>query len=239
VNEGPAAPEGPARDDGSGALEGPDQGAARLTPGALAAAGFAVDVLGEDAWIALREAFVPAHESLRTRLAESLPLRAETLRIAGREVMTPRLTSFHGDPGGTYRYSGRSFEPRPLTPELEGLREALASLTGHRFNVVLVNHYRDGNDAMGWHSDDEPELGPRAPDDVLIASISLGAPRRFVLRHRRRTGERREHALGGGSLLLMGGATQRRWQHALPRTARPVGPRMNLTFRIVRPPERR
>jgi alkylated DNA repair dioxygenase AlkB len=207
-------------------------------PGALAAAGFGVDDLGEGAWVALAEAFVPDHEALLARLVAALPLRAEALRIAGREVMTPRLTSYHGDPGSAYRYSGRLFEPLPFTPELERLRGALAGPTGWRFNAALINYYRDGNDAMGWHADDEPELGPRAPDDVLIASVSLGAPRRFVLRHRRRPGERREHWLGGGSLLVMGGSTQKRWQHALPRTARPAGPRLNLTFRIVGPARR-
>ncbi|HEU4539272.1 MAG TPA: alpha-ketoglutarate-dependent dioxygenase AlkB [Polyangiaceae bacterium] len=230
----PSASGGPAPGASPPAPEGPAPGDSRGLPGRLAGAGFAVDELGEGAWTALREAFVPGHEALLERLAATLPLRAEALRIAGREVMTPRRTSFHGDPGGAYRYSGRSFEPLPLTPELEALRGALAALTGHRFNAVLVNHYRDGGDAMGWHADDEPELGPNAPDDVLIASVSLGAPRRFVLRHRRRPAERREHWLGGGSLLVMGGTTQRRWQHALPRTARPVGGRMNLTYRIVR-----
>ncbi|HEU4411320.1 MAG TPA: alpha-ketoglutarate-dependent dioxygenase AlkB [Polyangiaceae bacterium] len=210
-------------------------GAAGAPPGGLVRAGFGVEDLGEGAWVALAEAFVPEHEALLARLVASLPLRAETLRIAGREVKTPRLTSYHGDPGGAYRYSGRLFEPEPFTPELERLRGALAELTGVRFNAALANYYRDGGDAMGWHADDEPELGPRAPDDVLIASISLGAPRRFVLRHRRRAGERRERWLGGGSLFVMGGATQRRWQHALPRTARPAGPRLNLTFRLVAP----
>jgi alkylated DNA repair dioxygenase AlkB len=102
------------------------------------------------------------------------------------------------------------------------------------FNCALANLYRDGHDAMGWHADDEPELGPDAPRDVLIASVSLGAPRRFVLRHRRRTTERRELELGEGSLLVMGGTTQHRYQHAVPRTAKPVGPRMNLTFRLIR-----
>ncbi len=211
-------------------------GAAGAPAGAFAAGGFELDDLGEGAWVAFAESFVPAHEALLERLAATLPLRAETLRIAGREVKTPRLTSYHGDPGGAYAYSGRRFEPLPLTPELARLRDEVSAVAGHRFNAVLANYYRDGGDAMGWHADDEPELGPRAPDDVLIASVSLGAARRFVLRHRRRTAERRERWLGGGSLLVMGGATQRRWQHALPRTARPVGPRLNLTFRIVAPP---
>jgi alkylated DNA repair dioxygenase AlkB len=97
---------------------------------------------------------------------------------------------------------------------------------------VLVNYYRDGRDAMGEHADDEPELGP-ATNDIRIASVSLGAPRRFVLRHRR-TREVRAFALGEGSLLVMGGTTQQHYRHHVPRTRTPVGPRMNLTFRVIR-----
>jgi len=94
---------------------------------------------------------------------------------------------------------------------------------------VLANLYRDGRDCMGWHSDDEPELGARP----LIASLSLGATRRFALRHRRDPSRRLVLELPAGSLLLMRGQTQARWRHALPRTARPVGPRINLTFRRI------
>lgn len=167
-------------------------------------------------------------------LVAELPLAPEALVIFGKAIETPRLVSFHGEPHARYGYSGRVFEPRPWTPGLSHVRALVAEVTGVRFDCVLVNHYRDGDDAMGWHADDEPELGPDAPRDVLIASVSLGAPRRFLLRHRRRTAERRELSLGEGSLLVMGGATQRRYQHAVPRTARPVGPRTNLTFRLLR-----
>jgi alkylated DNA repair dioxygenase AlkB len=100
-------------------------------------------------------------------------------------------------------------------------------------NAALANYYRDGRDSMGWHADDERELGP-SPDDVAVASLSLGAARRFLLRHRTR-GETRELALGDGSLLVMRGTTQRHWRHALPKTRAAVGPRLNLTFRVVRP----
>ncbi|GAB4201465.1 MAG: alpha-ketoglutarate-dependent dioxygenase AlkB [Sandaracinaceae bacterium] len=169
-----------------------------------------------------------------TQLLETLPLAPEELVIFGKSVRTPRLVSFHGDPGARYGYSGKVFEPRPWVDALSALRARLADALGATFHCVLVNHYRDGTDAMGWHADDEPELGPDAPHDVLIASVSLGAPRRFVLRHRRRATEKHALELGEGSLLVMGGATQHRFQHAVPRTARPVGPRTNLTFRIIR-----
>lgn len=190
--------------------------------------------LGEGAWIAILGGWLADHEATADALVATLPLRVELLRIGAGEVATPRRTSWHGDPGSTYAYSGRTFAPEPWTPELERIRDALQATTGVRFGSVLVNEYRGGRDSMGWHADDEPELGPRAPDDVLIASVSLGARRRFVMRHRRRPAEKREWALGAGDLLVMGGATQRRWQHAVPKTAKPVGARVNLTFRIVR-----
>lgn len=205
--------------------------------------------LGRGAWIALVEGVVGEDVAAMEALVAELPLAPERLVIFGREVPTPRLVSFHGEPHARYGYSGRVFDPRPWTPGLERLRDVLASLVGTRFDCVLVNHYRSGDDAMGWHADDEPELGPRAPDDVLIASLSLGARRRFVLRPKptkrpkpaergrtergvERAGERLELELGAGNLLVMGGATQRDFEHALPRTRKPVGPRMNLTFRL-------
>jgi alkylated DNA repair dioxygenase AlkB len=100
-------------------------------------------------------------------------------------------------------------------------------------NCVLVNLYRDGCDSVGFHADDEPELGPTR-DDVVIASLSLGSLRRFVLKHVR-DGRRLCYELGGGSLLCMRGRTQQRWVHALPKTAKPIGPRINLSYRFVLP----
>ena len=190
--------------------------------------------LGEDAWIALLPEAVIDHEAAMAALIDELPLAPESLVIFGNAVETPRLVSFHGDPHARYGYSGRVFDPKPWTWFLSTMRERVRERTGTRFDCVLVNHYRDGEDAMGWHADDEPELGPSAPKDVLIASLSLGAIRRFVLRHRRRTKDKRELELGEGNLLVMGGATHHRWQHCVPRTAKQVGPRMNLTFRLVR-----
>ncbi|AKF10226.1 alpha-ketoglutarate-dependent dioxygenase AlkB family protein [Sandaracinus amylolyticus] len=193
-----------------------------------------VTELGEGAWITLAREAVEEPDALAARIVESSPLGAETLRIGAREVLTPRRTAWHGDPGRVYAYSGRTFEPAPWTAPLVEIRDRVEALTGVRFDSVLVNEYRDGRDSMGWHSDDEPELGPHAPDDVLIASVSLGAHRRFLLRHRRR-GETHELPLGHGDLLVMGGTTQRRWQHSVPKTAKPVGARVSLTFRLVRP----
>lgn len=189
--------------------------------------------LPPNGWIALVHDFVPEHHAVMDALVASLPLKSELLRIMGRDVATPRLTSWHGDPGASYRYSGRYFEPNSWTAELDAVRDRLEALLGVRFNSVLANHYRDGRDSMGFHTDAEPELGPSSPDDVLIASVSLGAARRFVLQSKA-TKERRVFELGEGSVLVMGGAVQRYWRHGVPKTSRKVGPRLNLTFRIVR-----
>jgi len=125
---------------------------------------------------------------------------------------------------------GQTYEPAPWTPGLAQIRGRLTERTGLPWNAVLANYYRDGSDSVGWHADDERELGP-ARDDVAIASLSLGATRRFAMR--REDGERREFALGDGSLLVMRGRTQQHWRHTLPKTAARVGPRLNLTFRVI------
>ncbi|HJL20175.1 MAG TPA: alpha-ketoglutarate-dependent dioxygenase AlkB [Sandaracinaceae bacterium LLY-WYZ-13_1] len=187
--------------------------------------------LRDGGWVRFVERFVTDHEAWMTALREGLPLRQETVRVFGREHPTPRLTSWHGDPGCAYAYSGRVFEPAPWTERLTALRDRLEATCDVRFNSVLANYYRDGADAMGAHADDEPELGP-SRDDVRIASISFGAPRRFVLKHRT-TKETHEQLLGEGSLLVMGGTLQRHYTHRVPRTKKPVGPRLNLTFRLV------
>ncbi|GAC1588184.1 MAG: alpha-ketoglutarate-dependent dioxygenase AlkB [Hymenobacter sp.] len=182
----------------------------------------------------LDPAFLPAAEAaaLLTQLTSGLAWEQRAIRLYGQLLPQPRLTAWHGDPAARYAYSGLTWEPRPWTPALLGLRQRLEAATGAQFNSVLLNLYRDGRDSMGWHADDEPELGP-AP---VIASLSLGATRRFRLRPR----VGRAHApvgldLPSGSLLLMRGPTQRHWQHALPKTTRPIGPRLNLTFRWVSP----
>ncbi|HEY6882336.1 MAG TPA: alpha-ketoglutarate-dependent dioxygenase AlkB [Polyangiales bacterium] len=172
-----------------------------------------------------------ADETLRALLGE-VPFAARAIRLFGREVMQPRLVAFLGDPGAAYTYSGVRHEPAPWTPTLTALREQLSARTGLAFNAVLCNLYRDGRDSMGWHSDDEPELGP-VP---LVASLSFGAVRRFTLRHRTRE-HKHELALTHGSLLLMRGTTQRFYRHAVPKQPTLVEPRINLTFRrILAPP---
>jgi alkylated DNA repair dioxygenase AlkB len=129
-----------------------------------------------------------------------------------------------------YTYSGVTLEARPWTAELQDIRSQVEAAAGISFNAVLLNQYRDGKDSVGWHSDDEPDLGT----NPVIASVSFGGTRRFIMRHKTRDDiDRVELALGHGSMLIMGGATQHHWQHHVPRTARPVGTRVNLTFRLV------
>lgn len=166
---------------------------------------------------------------LMQALQAGLPWEVHHIRLFGRQVASPRLSCWIGDADAVYRYSGSRFLPHPWPPALARLRVRLQEELDQPFNSVLANRYRDGRDAMGWHSDDEPELGPQP----LVASLSLGAVRRFVLRRRDDPARRLALDLAPGSLLLMGGHTQRHWKHALPRTARAVGERINLTFRQV------
>ena len=170
---------------------------------------------------------------LLASLRAGIEWQQEHVVIFGQRRLVPRLVAWHGDPEANYTYSGTAHEPRAWTAELRELREVAEALTGHRYNSVLLNLYRDGRDGMGWHSDDEPELG-RNP---AIASFSLGAPRRFRLRHRR-SRQVIDLDLAHGSLLSMAGETQHLYVHAVPKTARTVGERINLTFRLITPPAR-
>ena len=172
-----------------------------------------------------------AADRLFAQLRAGIPWEVHRIRLFGREHASPRLSCWIGDPGTSYLYSGTRFEPRPWPAALGPLRERLEAELGAGFNSVLANRYRDGRDCMGWHSDDEAELGA----EPVIASVSLGAPRRFVLKHREAPERRLALDLPHGSLLVMQGGTQRLYRHALPRTARPVGERINLTFRRIRP----
>jgi alkylated DNA repair dioxygenase AlkB len=169
--------------------------------------------------------------SLLDRLLADIPWRRDTITLFGRTHLQPRLMCWMGDPGAAYRYSGREQPLVPWHPEVSRLREALSVRAGCRFNSVLLNLYRTGDDSMGWHADDEPELDGEAP----IASLSLGHRRTLLFRPRERT--RRERVsleLGEGDLLLMEPPTQRHWRHALPRRRRVGEARVNLTFRRVR-----
>ena len=174
-------------------------------------------------WLAHVEA-----DALFTSLLASIGWEVHRIHMFGRQIDSPRLSCWIGDPGASYTYSRTRFEPHPWPSMLLPIRERLRDTLGVDFNSVLANRYRSGRDAMGWHSDDEPELGPQP----VIASVSLGATRRFALKARGEGG-RLTLDLPHGSLLVMRGDTQARYRHALPATARPVGERINLTFRRV------
>lgn len=194
------------------------------------------EVAANPAGFVYRRDFIAPREAdrLLERLWSTLPWRQQNIFLFGRQVPQPRLTAWIGDPQTSYRYSGLSLEPAPWTTDLDGLRTRLSRALGQPFNSVLANAYRDGRDSMGWHADDEPELGM----EPVIASVSLGATRRFRLRHvvrGRASGETTGFDLRHGSLLVMSGTSQADYRHAVPKTARPTGLRINLTFRYVLP----
>lgn len=188
-------------------------------------------------WIELRDAllyfeadFIADHMALFERLAASLQWTQDRIVVYGREIAIPRLNAWYGDPGTDYAYSGLQLQPRPWSLDLAELRERLSTHLQHRFNSVLANFYRDGADSVGRHADDEPELGPLP----LIATVSLGATRRFVLYPKKKgVAEPWRADLPGGSLLVMAGRCQPSWQHEVPKTSRPVSGRISLTFRQV------
>lgn len=180
------------------------------------------------ACVTYRPGWVHDADAVFTELRAQIGWEQHAIRIHGRSFPTPRLTAWMGD--HSYRYSGLSHEPQPWPPTLATLRNRLSEELGTAFNSCLANLYRDGSDSMGYHADDEPELGP----EPVIASLSLGARRRFAIRHRTSM-QRWTWELGEGDLLVMFGESQRDYRHAVPKTARPVGPRMNLTFRQFAP----
>lgn len=168
----------------------------------------------------------PLPPDAMARLVAETDWREEKIKLWGKEYLQPRLTAWHGD--REYTYSGLTLAPAPWTPLLQGIRDAVMAASGHAFNSVLLNLYRDGRDSMGMHSDDEAELGV----NPVIASLSLGAPRTFILRHKRDK-ETIKLDLNDGSLLLMAGATQHHWQHGINKEPRLTEPRLNLTFRFI------
>ncbi|MFD2164858.1 alpha-ketoglutarate-dependent dioxygenase AlkB family protein [Thalassotalea euphylliae] len=161
-------------------------------------------------------------------LIDEVPWREDEIRMYGKWVAIPRLQQWYGDPGIDYTYSGLTLSAMPWHPVLASIKHQIEQLTGWSLNACLVNCYRDGNDTVGWHSDDEPELG----EFPNIASVSLGDQRDFQMKHKA-TKQKLVVPLSHGSLLLMSGTTQRYWQHCVPRTKRVKSPRINLTFRKI------
>ena len=170
-------------------------------------------------------------EQIVDRLIESTPWRQEEIKIYGRTCLQPRLSAWYASEGLDYRYSGIQLSSLPWTDLLLKIKARVESVAAEEFNSVLINYYRDQNDCMGMHSDDEAELG-RCP---VIASLSLGAPRRFVLQHKvRKDMDSIKLDLVSGSLLIMKGETQANWKHGIPRRVKFCPPRLNLTFRTIK-----
>ncbi|TCV95737.1 DNA-N1-methyladenine dioxygenase [Luteibacter rhizovicinus] len=190
---------------------------------------YRVDLPGADVtmcpeWLGVAEA-----DSLLRHLSGELPWEVHRIRMFGRMVDSPRLSAWIGDADAVYTYSRTRFVPHPWMPVLASLRDRASEACGVSFNSVLANLYRDGGDSMGWHADDEPELGPRP----TIASVSLGETRTFRFRDRETGGRTVAVDLTHGSLLRMAGDTQALYRHDLPKRVRVHGPRINLTFRYV------
>ena len=184
--------------------------------------------LGAGAWIDHDPRWLPPREaeSLVAQLLTELDWEQRAIVVFGRPVLQPRLIAWAGEL--PYRYSGQTLEPRAWTPGVAALLAPVSARAEAPFNHVLVNRYRDGADHLGLHADAEPELGP----DPVVATLSLGARRRFVVKPRRRSaGPGRDYRLESGSLLVMGGTCQRHFVHGVPREAGAHGERISLTFR--------
>jgi len=165
-------------------------------------------------------------------LLDEIAWRQEKIVLWGRQHLQPRLSAWYGDAGSSYSYSGITLEPQPWTATLLRIKNDIEQTTGHRFNSVLLNLYRSERDGMGWHSDDEAELG----FNPVIASLSFGETRIFRFRHRTKKHEKPiSLGLTTGSLLVMAGTTQKFWRHAVDKENEPKGPRINLTFRYIIP----
>jgi alkylated DNA repair dioxygenase AlkB len=169
-------------------------------------------------------------KAVMNQLIDEVPWRPENIVVWGKRVPQPRLIAWYGDKGANYTYSGIHHHPLPWTDTLIDIKTRVEKVAGTSFNSVLLNYYRDHRDSMGLHSDDEPELGLRP----IIASLSLGEDRAFILKHKtRRDLKTVRLKLASGSLLLMKGDTQHSWKHGMEKEKRPCGPRVNLTFRRI------
>ena len=187
--------------------------------------------LADGGVLELFEKWMPDDDATRLfrALESEIPCAVRNIRMMGREIPQPRLTAWLGDPGARYKYSGVALDPVPWTPTLLAIRTRVAGATDHVFNACLCNLYRSGQDSVGFHADNEPELGK----NPIVASVSLGVTRRFVLQHATRKELKLSLDLTHGSLLVMRGTTQAYWRHSIPKTSSAIGPRVNLTFRRI------
>ncbi|MGM0932577.1 MAG: alpha-ketoglutarate-dependent dioxygenase AlkB family protein [Bacteroidota bacterium] len=163
------------------------------------------------------------------RLQQEIPWKQDKIKLFGKEHFQPRLSAFFAEQDVNYAYSGLKLKPKGFSEEILQIKKSVEKFSRITFNSCLANLYRDGQDSMGWHSDDEKELGK----NPVIASISFGAERIFHLKNKTDKNLKKKISLAHGSLLLMEGATQHNWKHQLPKTKKNIGPRLNLTFRKI------
>ena len=164
-----------------------------------------------------------------SKLKKDVTWQQEEIKLYGKKIPLPRLTAWFGDEGKTYMYSGITVEPEPWTPTLSEIKNRIEEVSNVTFNSVLLNYYRNERDSVSWHSDDEPELGK----DPIIGSVSFGDVRTFQLKHKTDKSLTISRDLPDGSYLVMTGSTQHHWLHQIPKRTRKIGPRINLTFRII------
>ena len=168
-------------------------------------------------------------EHFYSKLSETIPWQQDPITVFGKTYDQPRLTALHANNTKPYSYSGITMYPNQMTTELTAIYERIRTVSSVEFTSVLLNLYRDGKDSNGWHADNEKELG-KSPS---IASVSFGAQRFFHLKHRTIKEARLKVLLHSGSLLLMEGDTQEKWLHQIPKMAKTIQPRINLTFRKI------
>lgn len=162
------------------------------------------------------------------KLLKEVSWQQQNIKLFGKEIPQPRLTAFFAEKGISYTYSGLQLKPETFSSEILDLKQQTEEVSGFEFNTCLANLYRDGNDSMGWHADDEQVLGK----NPVIASISLGGVRSFQFKHKTKN-LKEKIELQHGSLLIMKGSMQHYWKHQLPKTKKEVSPRINLTFRKI------
>lgn len=162
-------------------------------------------------------------------LLREIPWQQDNIKVFGKEFAQPRLTALFGNDGKPYSYSNITMQPNPWNLLLQKIKFHVESVAEINFTTVLLNYYRDGQDSNGWHADNEKELGI----NPTIASVSLGSERLFQLKHNAEPSRRQNILLEHGSLLIMKGTTQHFWKHQIPKTNKPVGGRINLTFRVI------
>ena len=165
-----------------------------------------------------------------TELLQDIAWQQDNITIFGKTHPQPRLTALYGNEGKPYSYSNIKMQPHPWNSLLQKIKYYIEETTGCQFTTVLLNQYRDGKDSNGWHADNEKELGV----NPIIASLSFGSERVFQLKHNTINEAKKSIVLEHGSLLLMKGSTQHFWKHQIPKTAKPIGTRINLTFRSIK-----